>query len=534
MRGPSGPQPRSAISNHAPAPRGEVVPHAARTRRCRSALRDCCRGGCRGGVDGRSRRPRGSLRRGRPRPPSGPGARARGLPASPAGAAPARGAHGGVAGVGAPRRGGGVPDARHRRPVAPPGGRRRGRPRRAARRALDRYGVRQVARLPAARAHHDPRAPRRAGRARRVDALHQPDQGARPGPARGDRRRSGSASGSPPTTATPPATSATGPASTGSTSSPTPTCSTGPCSRGTTGGAGCSGSLDLVVVDECHHYRGVFGAHVAQVLRRLRRVCAHHGSDPTFVLASATVGNPAEHASRLTGLDVMAVSHDDSPRGEVALALWEPRFTSYAGENGAPVRRAASSESADLLADLVSEGVRTLAFVRSRRAAEQVATTTADAARRGRPVPAGTRRELPRRLPARGAPRDRAGTARGAAAGPGRHQRAGDGHRRLGPRRGDRRRLPRHPRGLVAAGRARRAQRRRRARGPGRPRRPARHLPRHPPGGAARPGGRADRLRPREPLRARSPPVRRRPGGAAARRASSTSSGRARATCSTS
>ncbi|HEY2879534.1 DEAD/DEAH box helicase [Nocardioides sp.] len=141
--------------------------------------------------------------------------------------------------------------------------------------------------------------------------------------------------------------------------------------------AGLFRSLDLVVVDECHHYRGVFGAHVAQVLRRLRRVCAFHGSDPTFVLASATVGNPAEHASRLTGLEVMAVSHDDAPRGEVALVLWEPRFTSYAGENGAPVRRAATSESADLLADLVSQGVRTLAFVRSRRAAEQVATTAA-------------------------------------------------------------------------------------------------------------------------------------------------------------
>jgi DEAD/DEAH box helicase domain-containing protein len=135
--------------------------------------------------------------------------------------------------------------------------------------------------------------------------------------------------------------------------------------------------LDLVVVDECHHYRGVFGAHVAQVLRRLRRVCAFHGSDPTFVLASATVGNPAEHASRLTGLDVMAVSHDDAPRGEVALVLWEPRLTSFTGEHGAPVRRAASSESAELLADLVSAGVRTLAFVRSRRAAEQVAATSA-------------------------------------------------------------------------------------------------------------------------------------------------------------
>ncbi len=141
--------------------------------------------------------------------------------------------------------------------------------------------------------------------------------------------------------------------------------------------AGLFGVLDLVVVDECHHYRGVFGAHVAQVLRRLRRVCAAHGSDPTFVLASATVGNPAEHASRLTGLDVTAVREDDSPHGEVAVALWEPRFTSYAGENGAPVRRAASSETADLLADLVADGVRTLAFVRSRRAAEQVAATAA-------------------------------------------------------------------------------------------------------------------------------------------------------------
>ena len=219
-------------------------------------------------------------------------------------------------------------------------------------------------------------------------------------------------------------------------------------------------SLDLVVVDECHHYRGVFGAHVAQVLRRLRRVCAHHGSDPTFVLASATVGNPAEHASRLTGLDVMAVSHDDSPRGEVALALWEPRFTSYAGENGAPVRRAASSESADLLADLVSEGVRTLAFVRSRRAAEQVATTTAALLAEVDPSLPGTRGELSRRLPPGGASRDRAGAARRPAPRAGRHQRPRAGHRRVGAGRRDRRRVPRDPRGLVAAGRTRRPQRR--------------------------------------------------------------------------
>ncbi len=135
--------------------------------------------------------------------------------------------------------------------------------------------------------------------------------------------------------------------------------------------------LGFVVVDECHHYRGVFGAHVAQVLRRLRRVCAAYGAHPTFVLASATVAEPEAAAGRLTGLDVLAVSGDCSPRGEVSLAMWQPALTSFTGENGAPLRRAAPSETADLLADLVAEDVRTLAFIRSRRGAEQVATTAA-------------------------------------------------------------------------------------------------------------------------------------------------------------
>ena len=138
------------------------------------------------------------------------------------------------------------------------------------------------------------------------------------------------------------------------------------------------GSLQYVVVDECHHYRGVFGAHVAHVLRRLRRVCAAYGASPTFVLASATTAEPALTAGRLTGLDVAAVTDDGSPRGEVTLALWEPPLTSYVGENGAPVRRAATSETADLLADLVAEDVHTLAFVRSRRGVEQVAMTAAE------------------------------------------------------------------------------------------------------------------------------------------------------------
>lgn len=137
-------------------------------------------------------------------------------------------------------------------------------------------------------------------------------------------------------------------------------------------------SLRYVVVDECHHYRGVFGAHVAQVLRRLRRVAARYGASPVFVLASATAASPADTAARLTGLEVDAVTDDASPRGQVAVGLWQPPLTSYDGENGAAVRRAASSEAADLLADLVSDGVRTLAFVRSRRGAEHVALTAAE------------------------------------------------------------------------------------------------------------------------------------------------------------
>jgi DEAD/DEAH box helicase domain-containing protein len=135
------------------------------------------------------------------------------------------------------------------------------------------------------------------------------------------------------------------------------------------------GQLQYVVVDECHHYRGVFGSHVASILRRLRRVAALYGADPTFVLASATAAEPVLAAERLTGLPFVAVTEDTSARGAVSLALWEPPFTSYSGENGAPVRRSAAAETADLLADLVIEDVRTLAFVRSRRGAEIVALT---------------------------------------------------------------------------------------------------------------------------------------------------------------
>ncbi|PWS50949.1 DEAD/DEAH box helicase [Streptomyces sp. FT05W] len=131
-------------------------------------------------------------------------------------------------------------------------------------------------------------------------------------------------------------------------------------------------ALRFVVIDECHTYRGVFGSHVAQVLRRLRRLCARYGSDPVFLLASATAAHPSVAAGRLTGLPVKEVADDASPRGEMIFALWEPPLTDLHGEKGAPVRRTATAETADLLTDLTVQGVRSVAFVRSRRGAELI------------------------------------------------------------------------------------------------------------------------------------------------------------------
>ncbi|HEX6498804.1 MAG TPA: DEAD/DEAH box helicase [Micromonosporaceae bacterium] len=138
--------------------------------------------------------------------------------------------------------------------------------------------------------------------------------------------------------------------------------------------AGFLRRLAYVVVDECHTYRGVFGSHVAHVLRRLRRVAAWYGRQPVFVLASATAGDPGTAAQRLTGLPVEVVADDASPRAGVTFALWEPPLLPGAtGIDAAPVRTSSLRETADLLANSVAHGVRTLAFVRSRRGAELVA-----------------------------------------------------------------------------------------------------------------------------------------------------------------
>jgi DEAD/DEAH box helicase domain-containing protein len=127
--------------------------------------------------------------------------------------------------------------------------------------------------------------------------------------------------------------------------------------------------LSLVVVDEAHVARGVFGSHVAHVLRRLRRLVTHYGGDPRFVLASATVGNPAELAQRLVGLPFEAVTEDRSPSGERLFALLNPPVIDE--ESGA--RRSALTEASQLVARMAEAGVKSIGFTRSRRAAELLA-----------------------------------------------------------------------------------------------------------------------------------------------------------------
>ena len=127
-------------------------------------------------------------------------------------------------------------------------------------------------------------------------------------------------------------------------------------------------NLEWVVVDEAHTYRGVFGSHVANVLRRLRRVARAYGSEPRFLLASATIANPVELAERLVGTPFELIDDDGAPRAGREVAMWNPPLLDKA--TGA--RRSALSEAADLLAELVSQDVRTICFLKSRRGIELI------------------------------------------------------------------------------------------------------------------------------------------------------------------
>ncbi|MEF8859105.1 MAG: DEAD/DEAH box helicase [Halolamina sp.] len=134
-------------------------------------------------------------------------------------------------------------------------------------------------------------------------------------------------------------------------------------------------SLELVVIDEVHNYRGVFGSHVSLLLRRLNRICERYGADPTFVCCSATIGNPIEHATTVCGRDPSGfklIDDDASGAGPRDWVLWNP--PEYEGDRGSGRRRSSHTESMRLFVDLVEDGHQTLVFTRSRQTAERYAT----------------------------------------------------------------------------------------------------------------------------------------------------------------
>jgi DEAD/DEAH box helicase domain-containing protein len=133
-------------------------------------------------------------------------------------------------------------------------------------------------------------------------------------------------------------------------------------------------NLAYVIVDEAHVYRGVFGSHVANVLRRLRRLARVYGADPQFLLASATIANPGELGARLLGVETTVIGDDAAPRAERTVALWNPPLT----DEELGLRASALGEASKLMADLVSRRLRTLCFAKSRRAAELIHRFTAD------------------------------------------------------------------------------------------------------------------------------------------------------------
>jgi DEAD/DEAH box helicase domain-containing protein len=162
-------------------------------------------------------------------------------------------------------------------------------------------------------------------------------------------------------------------------------------------------NLRYVVVDEAHVYRGVFGSHVANVLRRLRRLARVYGSDPQFLFASATIANPGELAHSLVGVDATVIGGDAAPRAERTVALWNPPLL----DPDLGVRASALGEASRLLAQLVQRDLRTICFAKSRKTVELVhrmASDRLDSERRQRLAPyrAGytpqQRRDIERRL----------------------------------------------------------------------------------------------------------------------------------------
>ncbi|MBE81577.1 MAG: ATP-dependent helicase [Gemmatimonadetes bacterium] len=126
--------------------------------------------------------------------------------------------------------------------------------------------------------------------------------------------------------------------------------------------------LRYVVIDEVHAYRGIFGSHVSNVIRRLTRICNHYGVTPQFICCSATIGNPKEHAEALVGQEMALVDNDGSPRGRRRFMFWNPPFL----EGSTVDRRSPNTEARWWLTKLIQQRVQTIAFVRARTTAEVI------------------------------------------------------------------------------------------------------------------------------------------------------------------
>jgi len=136
-------------------------------------------------------------------------------------------------------------------------------------------------------------------------------------------------------------------------------------------------NLQFVVLDEVHSYRGVFGSHLANVIRRLKRICAHYGSDPIFICCSATIANPREHAESITGSPMTLVDNDGSPKGPKKFVFWNPPMLADQKSAGITYdaggeRRSSLWEAVELMSSLVKENIQTIAFVRTRLMAELI------------------------------------------------------------------------------------------------------------------------------------------------------------------
>jgi DEAD/DEAH box helicase domain-containing protein len=127
-------------------------------------------------------------------------------------------------------------------------------------------------------------------------------------------------------------------------------------------------NLRYVVIDEIHGYRGVFGSHVANVIRRLKRLCAFYGSDPQFILCSATIGNAVEHAEALIEAPIHAITDSGAPTGEKFLLLWNPPVTN--ADLG--LRASARSQSVRIARIAIKAALKTLVFCGSRTQVEVI------------------------------------------------------------------------------------------------------------------------------------------------------------------